>query len=317
VRLEIDGKDAKLPLARRIASVEMTDNSAGTADECSVVFDWREGGDPPAAGTEFGLWLGYEPAPMFRGKFRVAGWSLEGPVARLTVRAASADLTTEIRAHKIRSHHATTVGAIAKKIAGEHGLKAVVDPTIASRVIEHIDQQGESDVAFLARLARRQGGSFSIKAGRLIIAANGSANLPDGTAKPVVTLKPRDVSHWTINSADRGSFDGAAATYMDRASGKRKTAHAGKDGTLHRDRRLYGSQAEAEAAAAANLGNLTRGTRTGDFSGPGNTVLFAQGLIELNGFGATADGRYLAKTVTHTFDGSGYSTSVEFEAVGG
>jgi phage protein D len=210
----------------------------------------------------------------------------------------------------MRSHHDTTVGAIVKKIAGEHSLTPLVDPEISARVIEHIDQQTESDMALLSRLARRNGAVFKVAAGRLIMIKTGSATLPDGSAKKIVTLKPSDCSRWSLTNEERGAVMSVVCCYMDRGSGKRVSVRAGEGEPAHRDRRLYGSKDEAQAAAEAQLGERTRGTKTGFLEGPGMPALYAEALVKLDGFDPDVDGDYLAQTVTHTF-GGGYRTSVD------
>jgi phage protein D len=309
-RIEVNGNDAGAALVRRLVSVTMTDEAGVKADTCEIMVDARGNVDVPPIGTEIKLWLGYEPAPIFRGRFRVTGWTIEGMPRRLIVGAHAADLTGALRAPKMRSHHDMTVGEIVKKIAGEHGLTPLIDAEIGARKIEHIDQQTESDMSFLTRLANRNGATFKVGAGRLVLAKQGSAKLPDGSAKQVVTLKPSDCSRWSVGSQERGAFKSVVCCYMDHGAGKRVAVRAGEGEPAHRDRRLYGSKVEAQAAADAQLGQRTRGAKTGEIDGPGMPALYAEALVKLDGFDPDVDGDYLAQTVTHTFDGSGYETSV-------
>ena len=314
-RIEIAGKAADPRLIDRLVSLTVTDEAGTKADTFELVVDARGGLSVPPIGAEVRVWLGYEPSPVYRGRFRITEYERSGPLQTVSISAHAADLSSKIRAPKMRSFHETTVKAIVEDVAGANGLTAIVDEEIGAHEVEHIDQQGESDVAFLSRLAKRHGATFKLGAGKVLFAAKGSRSLPDGQAKQAVTIRPEDVSRWSMRVAKRGEYDGASATYIDTVTGKRKTAKAGSGERLHRDRRLYGSKAEAAAAAAAKLGEQNRGERTGDVEGPGMPTLYAEALVTLKGFDADVDGTFLAKSVSHSYSSSGYTTSVSLETL--
>ena len=315
-RITLNGKDVTDTWKSVLESVSVTDEAGVKSDTCEIVFDNREGLSAPPIGAELQVWIGYEPSPVYMGKYKIDSWTKTFPVKRLTVSAKAADLTSDFRAHKIRSHHQMTVKAIVQKIAGEHGLTAVVDAKLGAIQIDHIDQQTESDMSFLSRLARRVGATFKLADGKILFAAKGSSNAPSGKAKTAIVIAPADVTMISATCDKRGNFKSAVATYMDRPSGKRKTVTAGSGTPKHRDRRLYGSQAEARAAAEATLGNLTRGQVTLSIEAPGNPALYAEALVTPKGFDPDIDGRYLVKSVTHTYGGSGYTTSATAETEG-
>lgn len=316
LRLEINGKPASAELARRVVSVTATDHAGGMADSVDIAIDAGGNVAAPVIGAEMRVWIGYEPQPYYRGKFRITSWSLAGPPSVMTVRAVAADFTSAIKAPKTRSHHQTTLGAIVNKIAGEHGLGVAIDGTLASRNIDHIDQQTESDAGFLTRLASRNGAVFKIGAGRVIFAAKGSKSLPDGTDKARFAVAPSMVSTWGFRAEERGGYKSVKAAYYDKAKGKRVYCEAGGGEPCHRDRRLYATQEEAQAAADAKLGDLTRGKVTGNLHGPGMPEIYAEAILDLAGFAPDVDGEYLAKTVTHQFDGGGYVVDIDIETLG-
>jgi len=319
--VQVNGKDRDDRWYDRLLSLEIHDESGTLADTCEIVLDARPDAvgeiAAPPIGAELKVWLGYETQPKFMGSFRVRNWTKAGPLRTITVEADAAALSTDIRKPKLRSHHQKTIGQIAGEIAAEHGLTAVVDPALAGRLIEHIDQQGESDVAFLTRLAKRQGATFKLGDGKILFAAKGSRTVPSGAEKTPITIRPDDVSTWQATCDQRGGYASASATYRDHPTGKRVSVKAGAGEPQHRDRRLYGSKAEAEAAAAANLGGLARGKMSFSLDGAGMPELFAEALVRLEGFDPDVDGDFLAKSVAHTFDGrGGFTTSVSLETVG-
>ena len=263
-RLRINGKEASSELLRRLMSLTLHDEAGLKADTVELEIDGRGDVDPPPIGAELRVWVGYEPAPIYKGRFRVNDWTLAGPVQTISVRAVAADLTSEIKATKTRSHHDTTLGDVVKKIAGEHGLSVVIDSALASRRVEHIDQQTESDMGFLSRLAKRNGATFKLGAGRILFTAKGSDTLPDGSDKAVVTITPPQLSDWSATMNERGGHKSVKAAYYDAKLGKRVYCTAGEGGPCHRDKRLYATKEEAQDAADATLGDLTRGKMTAE-----------------------------------------------------
>lgn len=313
----LDGKEVWNKWGPVVSSVSVTDESGNNADSCEFVFDNRSEFAAPPIGAEIRVWMGYKESDLaYRGRYRITEWQLSGPRRVLSITAAAADLTSKIRAPRTRSWHDKTIKEIVEAIAGDHKLEALIDKTVGARKIEHIDQQTESDVSFLTRLASRNGAMFKLADGKLLFAAKGSRLAPDGLPKEVVRLVPQQVSRWDARCSKRGDYKSVSAEYMDHKAGKRKSAIAGSGEPRFRDRRLYGSQAEAQAAADAKLGDLTRGQMTVDLDMPGDPRLFAEALVQLDGFHGDVDGEYLAKSVTHSLSGRGYVTTLSLETEG-
>jgi phage protein D len=317
-RVHIDGKDITSRLIDKdrrkpLVSITITDEPGIKSDTCEIVLDLREPFAPPPKGSEFEVWIGYEPEPARMGRFRVDSWSKSGPPKILTISATSAELTSAIKETKTRSYHEKTVASIVEEIAGRHGLETSIDAEVGAGFVEHIDQSGESDMGFLTRLAKRSGASFKVADRKVLFSKKGSLALPSGASKPVIVIKPEDVSTWSISSGERGGHKSVICYWHDHDGGRRHGVTAGSGKPAHRDKRTYATEAEARAAAGAQLGELARGKKTGSVECVGNPALFADGAIELQGFDPDADGQYFAKTVTHNFSGSGYTTSVSFE----
>lgn len=315
-RIVLNGRDVTAKWASVLVSLTVTDEAGVKSDTVEIELDNREGFAAPPINAEVQIWLGYEPRPKYIGRFKVDSWTKRGPTRTMTISAKAAELTSEIKATKTRSHHDTTLGAIVKKIAGEHGLVPVIDGPLAARAVPHIDQQTESDMGFLSRLARRNGATFKLADGKVIFTAKGSKKLPSGGNKPRVAIRTSQLSTWEARSEERGGHKSVKCAYMDHAKGERVYVEAGGGKPCHRDKRLYGSKAEAQAAADATLGDLTRGKVTVDIDGPGNPDLFAEALVAIDVGDPEVNGEYLAKSVTHTFSASGYTTSASLETEG-
>lgn len=316
-RIIIDGRDVTTNLFGQggpLVSLTITDEAGVKSDTLELELDDREGFKAPPIGAEIQAWLGYEPAPVYMGKFKVDEWTKSGSPRMLRVSAKAAELTTAIRAAKSRSFNKKKAGEIVKKVAGDHGLSATVSSDLESIEIDHIDQQNESDLGFLSRLAKRVGATFKLADGKVIFTAKGSDSLPSGKTKPTVTLKESDVTSWSFTRQDRGGgYKAVSCSYMDHGAGERVSVTSGSGKPKHRDRRLYATKAEAEASAKAQIGDLGRGKHQGDVDMPGRTDVFAEGKIVLDFGDPDLVGDHLIKSVTHTFTASGFTTRASFE----
>lgn len=318
-RIVLDGKDITTRLLDKsrdkcLVSIVITDEAGTKSDTAELTIDNREAFPAPRKDALLELWLGYEPAPAYMGKFKVDEWTKSGPPNILTVSAKAAELSGAIKGQKTRSWHDTTVGAIVSKIAGEQGLGVAVDSELASRAVEHIDQQTESDLNFLSRLAKRHGATFKVADGKVLFAKKGSKSLPSGKAKTARTLKPSDIASWSMTASERGGHKSVVANWHDHTAGERKSVTVGGGKPAHRLKTVFRTEAEAKAAAEGAMGDLKRGKRDGSLEMPGAPDLYAESLVRLTGFDADVDSEYTAKTVTHTFDSGGYRTSVSLEA---
>ena len=319
-RIVVEGKDKTSELINTakggpLSSITVTDEAGLISDRLELVIDNRDGFAAPDPGTVIQVWLGYEGSPLKNmGRYRVDEITFSGPPNILSVSAASAELTTAIKETKTRSWHEKTVGVIVGSIAGENGLGLAIDAEIGEHFIEHIDQHAESDMAFLSRLAKRHGATFKLADGKVLFAKAGSRSAPSGAAKKPTKLKPFDVATWSVTRAQRSDHKSVICYWHDHDKGKRKAEKAGSGEPAHRDKRRYRTAAEAKASAEGQLAALRRWKLDGSCEGVGNPALYAEGIISLDGFGPV-DGQYLATTVTHTLDSSGYRTNVAFEGL--
>lgn len=321
-RVVINGRDITTQLLapdqkRILVSLTVTDEAGIKSDSCNLVVDNRLGFAAPETGELMEVWMGYEPSPEYMGKFRVDEWEKGGPPSTLTISGKSAELTTAIKETKHNSWDNTTLANIVQTIAGRNGLSSVMDGVMAGRSVEHIDQHGESDLAFLSRLAERNGALFKLADGKVIFMKKGSKYLPSGKPKGNFTLTPKDnVVSWRLRKSVRGDHKSVKATWHDHKAGKRKSVTAGSGHPTHRDRRIHRTEAEAEARAAGKLDDLKRGEVDATIELGGTPGIFAEAFVTLSGFDPDVDGTYNSKTVTHTFDSGGYRTSVALEAIG-
>lgn len=132
----------------------------------------------------------------------------------MTIRARSADFRGTLNSRREESWHDTTLGAIVSAIAARNKLTASVVDSLAGIKIPHIDQSQESDAVFLTRLAERNGGAVSVKAGKLLILKAGSGTTASGKAIPQITIQRSDGDRHQFAIADRGAYTGVTAKWL-------------------------------------------------------------------------------------------------------
>lgn len=306
----------KSKLTGGLMSLTVLDEAGRKSDTIELELDDREHFKAPAKGSIIQVWLGYEPEPVYMGSYKVDRWTKHGPIRKLHVSAKAAELSTEIRSAKAKAWHGKTLGDITRQITSDHGLTAAIDDEMAGRTIAHIDQQHESDLHFLSRLARRNGGTFKLADGKIIIAKKGSTKLPSGRGKAHLTLTPDMVAEWTATSQDRGDYKSVHTHHMDHRSGKRVRTTAGSGKPAHRDRVLYATKNEASRAGRAALHDLGRGKANFETEGAGLPDFFAECVVTVKGFDPDVDGDYVVKTASHTLENRGYRTALTMESQG-
>lgn len=324
-RLSVDGVDFTDKARPRLVSLSITEKRGGEADDIDLVLDDSDGKLAlPKKGALIRVQLGWKqgsdvtPGLIDKGRFTADEVSWSGPPDQVSIRGRSADLTAGFRQRKETAHKATTLGALAGKVAGAHGLEAKVAPELAGIEVTIVEQHRESDMALLRRLGREHDAVATVKDRKLILSPIGSGKSPGGAALPRVTLTPRDGDRYSYREIDRSGDAGAEARYHDVDTGERSTVKAGGggSGTPRRVRKVHHSKAAAEAAAKAEAGRAARAEAEFDMQlALGRADLYPEQPATLAGFKPQADARqWIIAEVRHQLDRSGgFTTSIKCE----
>lgn len=214
--LTLNSKDITGNISDRLITLSMTDNRGFEADQLDIELDDSDGlVELPVRGAVLSLYLGWKGfALVGKGDFTVDEVEHRGAPDTVTLRARSADFRGTLNSRREESWHDTTLGAVVDAIASRNKLTARVATSLAQIPIAHIDQSQESDAVFLTRLAERNGGSVSVKAGRLLMLKAGSGTTGNGRAIPQVTIERRDGDRHQFAIADRGAYTGVTAKWL-------------------------------------------------------------------------------------------------------
>ena len=214
--LTLDGDDITQNFSDRLISLTMTDNRGFEADQLDIELDDSDGlVELPPRGAKLTLWLGWQGSALLnKGSFTVDEIEHRGAPDTLTIRGRSADFRGTLNSRREQSWHDTTLGVIVETIAARNKLTASVADTLKAIPVPHIDQTQESDSAFLARLAERNGASVAVKFGKLLFLKAGSAQTASGKPIPQMTVERGDGDRHQFAIADREAYTGVTAKWL-------------------------------------------------------------------------------------------------------
>ncbi|MDQ7010713.1 MAG: contractile injection system protein, VgrG/Pvc8 family, partial [Mariprofundaceae bacterium] len=224
-----------------------------------------------------------------------------------------------LRSVKTRAWDNIAIADICKTIAGEHGLTAKVaskyatgNPPAIGAPINHLDQNNESDLNFLTRLAHDYGAICKPVRDYLLWVEKGTNISATGRVLDSVSITPDQVTTWRATLADRGKYVAAIAHYHDHDTAKRIPVRIGSASGVPITSAVgtFTDEQAASAAATAKLAAVNRGATTLHMTMPGNALIAAGSPLMLGGFRAGVDGGYISDMVAHELSGGGYKTTL-------
>ncbi|EOC1312481.1 phage late control D family protein [Cronobacter turicensis] len=352
--LKLGSKDITANISDRLLSLTMTDNRGFEADQLDIEIDDADGQvELPLRGATLTLYLGWKGSALIgKGDFTVDEIEHRGAPDTLTIRARSADFRGTLNSRREQSYHDTTLGAVVETIAARNKLTASVTPALAGIKIPHIDQAQESDAKFLTRLAERNGGEVSIKAGKLLFLKGGAGVTASGKPIPQVVITRSDGDRHQFAIADRGAYTGVTARWLhtkdpkpqkvkvkrkpkekhlralEHPKAKKTTAKTKKEPEAREGEYMageadnvfvltttYATKAQAMRAAQAKWDKLQRGVAEFSISlARGRADLYPETPVKVSGFKRVIDEQAWTITkVTHLLSNNGYVTALELE----
>ena len=324
--LTVAGVDRTSEVADRLLSISINDEAGQKSDTVDITLDDRDNVLPiPANTAEIAVSLGYEGIGQLRdmGSYTVDEISISRNPETMKIRGKAAETSSSFKVAKTRSFHQQTIGEIIATIAGDHGLTPRVAAVYGSKMIEHIDQENESDAHFCTRLAGLYGAvSKPISNGGakyLVFVPEGEGAAASGQALGSVTIKGKDMLSLRASIKDRGNFSGVITRYRDKEINAEievevenpASGFLGATTEKFRDKKLYTSEDMARSAGEAKLKQLNTGNVQIDFSIEGNPDIFAEQKLKLRGVRDPLTSQdWIIKSVKHTFTNSGFTTAV-------
>jgi uncharacterized protein len=318
-----NNKNVTDKIRERFKSLRLVDSTGTTADTVEIALADHDRVNPlplPPRGMELEVFIGYDGAAQRMGLFVVDEIEVSGFPGEMIIRARAAPYTEskggmrDLQSQKTRSWpDGTTIGAMVKRIAGEHRLKPAVSAALASIALPHTDQAHESDMDLLLRLAKRYDAVAKPAGGALVFTARGAASRVSGRDMPRVTLTPADGNVYRVTIASRDSSGACIAYYRDTRKAQRHEVKVGDGEPVIRLRMSYADRVSAENAARSAQRKRARAQRTIFYSLPGRPELAAEALVTMRGFRDGVDGDWLVTRAEHYVGSNGYRCTIEAE----
>ena len=324
--IKYEGKDITGDLKYCLLSISYTDYLGGQSDELQLEFEDTDGrwirAWYPEQGDALSLSVGDQFTGMVSwGSFEIAEIEYDHPPSVVSIKALSTGITRANRTLQPKAYEKTTLAKIVRTIAAR--LKLSVTGTVADIQIERITQYQESDVEFLARLAREYGHTFKIVDKTLVF----HANVELSKQEPVAVLNPADIKRIRVRDLIKGVPDEAVVTGYDaKNKQKRQSRRKAKPrrpnsknpttkDTLHIVANRGESDQQMAARADAALNDAQQSQVAGTIELVGNAKLVSGQVVQLKGFGKFS-GKYLVKRAHHDIKkSSGYGAELEVKMV--
>jgi uncharacterized protein involved in type VI secretion and phage assembly len=318
---------AALPDVCTIRFIETSPDGTG---ELKVIDDARFKLGAPLS-VKLAKAIGGQLAPVFDGEITTVeaelGASFAGePVLELTI-------TGHDRSHRMhrstttRTFRQTTVTDIARKIAGEHGLKVGTLAELGGGAPDERHQVGESDWTFLSRLVSNHGGELDIAAGALHIVdpaqtAAAAAELVFGES--LQRFSPRlssvgQVGEVTVHGWDPKGKKELVHTTKPKAS--TTVQNASVDGAVsgtvvHIPTAAVSTDAEVRAQAHAAATHIGHERVQATAVAAGDPKLLAGEYVSISGVGKRFGGTHRIVSAIHSYGARGYTTRLTLGAGG-
>ncbi|AZC31523.1 Phage tail protein D [Pseudomonas chlororaphis subsp. piscium] len=315
-RIVADGADITALINDRLLLLRTTDKPGMDSDEFELRIDDRDAAVAlPARGARIEVYLGYGVQAQARlGQYTVDEIEVSAPPRTMVIRGKASDMRGSGKTTRSGSWEGVPLSQIVRDVAARNGWAPACP---VQTKVDRVDQRNESDFNFITRLAKQYDCTAKVADGKLLVLPREASQSASGKAIEVVTITPADVSRWQFRLGDRSAQKSVKTQYQDKKTGKLVVVELGNDDApsglpgVHTDRHIYPNKSAAEQAAKAKLAAFNRTTASVRLQMPGRTDLFAERLINAQGFKLGLDGQYLVDSVEQTFDASGWSTAVE------
>ena len=248
------------------------------------------------------------------------------PVLELTV-------TAHDRSHRMhrktttRTFRQTTVSDIARKMAGEHGVKVGTLADLGGGAPEVRHQVGETDWEYLSRLVLSHGGELDVAAGAMHIvdpAKTKAAAAELIYGETLQRFRPRvsslgqaakvKVSGWDVKKKALISKEGVPKASTTTQDSKVNGAVSGSEvllATTH-----VSTDAEATSVAKAAALHLGHERVQATAVAQGDPLLLAGEFVKISGVGTRFGGTHRIVSATHSYGARGYVTQLTLGAGG-
>ncbi|MFI5411283.1 phage late control D family protein [Kaistia sp. UC242_56] len=320
--ITIDGQDVSSGILPRLLNLSVVDKAGSSSDTCSIELD-DTGGVLllPRTGASIEVLLGAAASGVslvFSGTVDEVQSQGSGSGMTLTVSAKGFDSQGKAKQPQRKHWDRKSLGDVLREAGQLAGIGDVqVIGALASLTRKYWAMQNESFLHFGERLAREVGGTFKIAGKRAILAERNGGSSASGAALPSVTASHGvNLISWDISPAlGRPRFKETRVRHYDAKAGKyvyeTEQVEDPDAKAILTDRFDAPDADQAKAKAKAHKTSADREKGGGTVVMNGTTTPQPEANVTLIGARPGIDGTYRIDTVTHQFDGNGWTTRLE------
>ncbi|OPA76737.1 hypothetical protein BVG16_16330 [Paenibacillus selenitireducens] len=343
IHINYNGKNITESLMNYVTDLSYTDASSGELDDLSITVSDRDNkwqkswapveGDKVSVAIEVFNWYKEGDQKKYPcGTFHVDGLTFTGPPDLIDIKAASFPVSSDARQVKrTKVWEKVKLSTISADIAKRAGLKLVRevpdDPTY-----DRIEQQEQTDLAFLLDLTKQEGIAVKVTEGKLVLFDE--AKFEKG--KSVATFERGKDNLIDYNfewSAANCAYRACEVTYEEstkttstsKKKGTKKAVSVTKkvtytppgapaNGPVLRIKETAKSQADALRIAKNRLRERNKQANRATMTIVGDIRIAAGVVVTIVGFGKF-DGKYIVDKVTHQVGSNGYVSRMELRKV--
>lgn len=326
VQIVIEGKNVTADVTPYLSRVSYTDKVEAESDDITLVFEdnvghWQNGWYPQQ-GDSLTVTIGSPRNPLDCGVFEIDEIELELAPDTVTIKGIGASITKTLRSKESKSFEKQSLHEIAKYFANKHGLRLIGNVRELQKIeIERKTQERQTDISFLAGLAKEYGIVFSVRGNQLIF-----IDMDELEKQPaVLTIFKNKISKARFSDKTSHIYGGATVSTRNMKTNSVRRWHydpsdqgngMGKlTNNVWQDNVTVENETQARAKAKGGLKNQNKDKITGTITVEGNVKLVAGVNIELVGIGQFS-GKWHVATSTHNIDdSSGYITEASLRKI--
>lgn len=315
VELLYNGHNVSADFSPYVSDITYSDYEKEQSDELSVnLSDYDglfSGAWHPRKGDKLTAVIGFLNSSELKcGTFTIDELSFNFDTSgdKCEIKALAATTNSPIRTQNSRYFENKTLVQIAQFFGKIHGFKVVGSEGNVN--VGRQNQFNESDLCFLARIARNYGYIFKLTDGLLTFTS--IASLTGSNA--LFSLYRDNINSLSLNNASTKKYKACSVKYFNPKTKKLCTYTAKRSDGTDTLKLTQKVSSKAEAIRIANA-NLKAGSKeiTGSITLAEGNELFCTGVnFDLFGFG-NYDGVYHITSATHSVSSSGWQTSGEIE----
>lgn len=321
VSIKYNGKNVTENIKHCFSNMTYTDVASGETDTISIALTdesnkWINGWFPIEGDfveTEINQlnWTQIDDNKKLNcGKFLVDDFDFNGPPDTFNLKGIASPINSNFASTtNSKPWNKTTVKGIASNIAKKAGISLVFDATDYS--IEKIEQNNQTDMAFLFSICESYGFSMKLYNSKLIIFDE--EKYEKKTSKG--TIDKSDCSNYGLNGTLVGTYHGVSIKYTNTKTNKTLsyTYNPLKGSRILKLNEKAENLKDAELKAKARLRKANKASRTITLELKGNIKYLAGTCFNLTGFGKF-NGKYYIDKATHNFN-TGYTVSMQMHKV--